>query len=79
MFVPPDCESCAARRDGEVARLLVTDFIMIYASAMALGLLTEEAEAEGEITIGAEFRGRWRRSATRPVCRSISRLGRVLR
>ena len=32
-----------------------TPFIFIYSSAMASGLLTGEAEAEGKITIGGEF------------------------
>ncbi len=38
-----------------VARLFDTPFIMIYSSQMASGLLTDEAEAEGKITIGGEF------------------------
>jgi len=37
------------------ARLFDTPFIMIYSSQMASGLLTDEAEAEGKITIGGEF------------------------
>ena len=31
--------------------------MFIYASTMASGLLTDEAEAEGKITIGGEFGG----------------------
>lgn len=37
------------------ARLFDTPFVLIYASAMASGLLTDEAEAEGKVTIGGEF------------------------
>jgi predicted deacylase len=40
---------------ARVARLFDTPFIMIYSSQMASGLLTDEAEAEGKITIGGEF------------------------
>jgi predicted deacylase len=39
----------------KVARLFDTPFILIYSSQMASGLLTDEAEAEGKITIGGEF------------------------
>ncbi|HLJ14160.1 MAG TPA: succinylglutamate desuccinylase/aspartoacylase family protein [Bryobacteraceae bacterium] len=47
-----------ARQRAEIARvaqLFDTPFIMIYSSNMASGLLTDEAEAEGKITIGGEF------------------------
>jgi len=40
---------------AETARLFDTPFIMVYAKAMARGLLTDEAEAKGKITIGTEF------------------------
>jgi predicted deacylase len=40
-----------------VSRLFDTPFVLIYASAMASGLLTDEAEAEGKVTIGGEFGG----------------------
>ncbi len=40
---------------AQVARLFDTPFVMIYSSEMASGLLTDEAEAEGKITIGSEF------------------------
>ncbi|MCC6390664.1 MAG: succinylglutamate desuccinylase/aspartoacylase family protein [Bryobacterales bacterium] len=40
-----------------VSRLFDTPFVLIYASTMASGLLTDEAEAEGKITIGGEFGG----------------------
>ena len=39
------------------SRLFDTPFAFIYASTMASGLLTDEAEAEGKITIGGEFGG----------------------
>ena len=38
-----------------VARLFDTPFIMIYSSDMTSGLLTDEAEADGKISIGSEF------------------------
>jgi N2-acetyl-L-2,4-diaminobutanoate deacetylase len=37
------------------ARLFDTPFIMVYAKAMARGLLTDEAEAMGKITVGTEL------------------------
>jgi predicted deacylase len=40
---------------ARVAQLFDTPFIMIYSSQMASGLLTDEAEAEGKVTIGGEF------------------------
>src|SRR3954452_9004032 len=40
-----------------VSRLFDTPFAFIYASTMASGLLTDEAEAEGKIAIGGEFGG----------------------
>lgn len=40
---------------AEVSQLFDTGFVMIYSSAMAHGLLTDEAEAEGKVTIGSEF------------------------
>jgi predicted deacylase len=40
---------------AQVAKLFDTPFILIYSSAMASGLLSDEAEAEGKITIGGEF------------------------
>jgi N2-acetyl-L-2,4-diaminobutanoate deacetylase len=40
-----------------VSRLFDTPFVFIYASTMASGLLTDEAEAEGKVTIGGEFGG----------------------
>lgn len=38
-----------------VSRLFDTPFALIYASTMASGLLTDEAEAEGKIAIGSEL------------------------
>jgi predicted deacylase len=40
-----------------VSQLFDTPFVFIYSSAMASGLLTDEAEAEGKITLGGEFGG----------------------
>ena len=40
---------------ARVSRLFDTGFVLIYASTMASGLLTDEAEAEGKITIGSEL------------------------
>ena len=40
---------------ARVSQLFDTGFVMIYSSAMAHGLLTDEAEAEGKVTIGSEF------------------------
>jgi len=42
---------------AQVSRLFDTPFVFIYASTMASGLLTDEAEAEGKITLGGEFGG----------------------
>lgn len=38
-----------------VAALFDTPFVMIYSSEMGAGLLTEQAEAMGKVTIGGEF------------------------
>jgi len=43
------------REMAAVARLFDTPFVMVYAKAMAHGLLTDEAEAMGKITIGTEL------------------------
>jgi predicted deacylase len=42
---------------AQAAQLYDTPFVFIYASTMASGLLTDEAEAEGKVTIGSEFGG----------------------
>lgn len=39
----------------EVAALFDLPYMLVYSSQMASGLLTDEAEAEGKITIGGEF------------------------
>ncbi|GAB4426786.1 MAG: N(2)-acetyl-L-2,4-diaminobutanoate deacetylase DoeB [Chloroflexi bacterium OHK40] len=39
----------------QVASLFDTPFVLIYSSEMASGLLTDQAEAMGKITIGGEF------------------------
>jgi predicted deacylase len=60
----PVCTSFHPIRDkaqreeiATVSRLFDTPFVLIYASTMASGLLTDEAEAEGKVTIGGEFGG----------------------
>ena len=40
---------------AKVAQLFDTPFIMLYSSQLHSGLLTDEAEAMGKITIGGEF------------------------
>src|SRR5262249_23533275 len=42
---------------ARVSRVFDTPFVFIYASTMASGLLTDEAEAEGKITWGGECGG----------------------
>src|SRR6516225_9765049 len=42
---------------AHASRLFDTPFVFIYASTMASGLLTDEAEAEGKVTLGGEFGG----------------------
>ncbi len=39
----------------QVAQLFDTPFVLVYSSNMASGLLSDEAEAEGKITLGGEF------------------------
>jgi N2-acetyl-L-2,4-diaminobutanoate deacetylase len=39
----------------QVARLFDTPLVMVYSSEMAHGLLTDEAEALGKVTVGGEF------------------------
>jgi len=41
--------------NARVARLFDTPFVFLYASSMASGLLSDEAEALGKVTIGGEF------------------------
>src|SRR5690606_858753 len=42
---------------AKVSRLFDTPFVFIYSSDMATGLLTDEAEADGKVTLGGEFGG----------------------
>ena len=49
----PDPRQAAEIR--QVAGLFDPPFVLIYSSQMASGLLTDEAEAEGKITVGGEF------------------------
>ncbi|MFN8593499.1 MAG: succinylglutamate desuccinylase/aspartoacylase family protein [Thermomicrobiales bacterium] len=71
-----DPETYAAFK--ETALLFGTPFVMIYTSGMGSGLLTEEAEAMGKITIGSELGYgastdlagvRWAQEGTRNVMR----------
>lgn len=48
-------DAAQQREMAVVARLFDTPFVMVYAKAMAHGLLTDEAEAMGKITIGTEL------------------------
>lgn len=67
----------------QVAMLFGTPFVMIYSSGMGTGLLTEEAEAMGKITIGSELGYgastdldgvRWAQHGTRNVLRHLGLL-----
>lgn len=67
----------------QVAMLFGTPFVMIYSSGMGTGLLTEEAEAMGKITIGSELGYgastdldgvRWAQRGTRNVLRHFGLL-----
>jgi predicted deacylase len=51
----PIPDPAQGRETEQLARLFNTPFALIYSSAMASGLLTDEAEGEGKITIGGEF------------------------
>lgn len=42
---------------AHVSKLFDTPFVFIYSGAMASGLLTDEAEAEGKVTLGSELGG----------------------
>ena len=48
-------DPAAYQQFKETALLFGTPFVMIYTSGMGSGLLTEEAEAMGKITIGSEL------------------------
>jgi predicted deacylase len=71
------------REFSETALLFGTPFVMIYSSEMGTGLLTEEAEAMGKITIGSELGYgastdldgvRWAQHGTRNVMRRFGLL-----
>jgi predicted deacylase len=51
----PLADAAQFRETLLVARLFDTPFIFIYSRQMASGLLTDEAEDEGKISIGGEF------------------------
>lgn len=51
----PIPDAAQAAETARVSQLFDTGYVMIYSSAMASGLLTDEAESEGKITIGSEF------------------------
>lgn len=51
----PIADAAQRKEIAIVSRLFDTPFVLIYASTMASGLLTDEAEAEGKITLGGEF------------------------
>ena len=53
----PIPDAAQAAETEACARLFDPPFIMVYAKSMASGLLTDEAEAEGKITVGSEFGG----------------------
>ena len=53
----PIPDEAQRKETAAAARLFDPPFVLIYASTMASGLLTDEAEAEGKITIGSEFGG----------------------
>jgi predicted deacylase len=53
----PIPDAAQRREIAQAAKLFDTPFVLIYASTMASGLLTDEAEAEGKITLGGEFGG----------------------
>jgi predicted deacylase len=51
----PLADAAQFRETLQVARLFDTPFIFVYSRQMASGLLTDEAEDDGKITIGGEF------------------------
>jgi N2-acetyl-L-2,4-diaminobutanoate deacetylase len=51
----PIPDSALRAQIAQVARLFDTPFVLVYSSNMASGLLSDEAEAEGKITVGGEF------------------------
>lgn len=53
----PIPDAAQRKEIATASQLFDTPFVLIYASTMASGLLTDEAEAEGKITLGGEFGG----------------------
>lgn len=53
----PISDPAQRKEIATVSRLFDPPFVLIYASTLASGLLTDEAEAEGKITLGGEFGG----------------------
>ncbi len=53
----PIADAAQLAETARISRLFDTPFVLIYASTMASGLLTDEAESEGKITLGGEFGG----------------------
>jgi predicted deacylase len=51
----PMADAAQRAETERVARLFDTPFIMVYSSEMASGLLTDQAEAMGKVTVGGEF------------------------
>jgi predicted deacylase len=51
----PLTDAAQHRETAQVAALFDTPFIFVYSRQMASGLLTDEAEDEGKITLGGEF------------------------
>ena len=51
----PLTDATQLRETATVASLFDTPFVFIYSSDMASGLLTEQAEGEGKVTVGGEF------------------------
>src|SRR5439155_26718431 len=51
----PMADAAQRAETEQVARLFDTPFIMVYSSEMARGLLTDQAEALGKVTVGGEF------------------------
>lgn len=53
----PIPDAAQRREIAKASKLFDTPFSLIYASTMASGLLTDEAESEGKVALGGEFGG----------------------
>ena len=53
--VPPALKPVATRRNGHNRAIVRYAIHLVYSRQMASGLLVDEAEDEGKITIGGEF------------------------